>query len=156
MTMKLLMQSTLWVLLVLVGVSWGQEAGAQADMNPTAESEVRSLESDMGRLLIKGEFEKYAALLTEDFVRTTRNGTVQSKREFMEEVRTPEKRVLDVIPEEVQVRVYGESAIVSGHASVLSREHGRVSTVFSRYTEVFVKRQGHWLLAAQQETAVRK
>ena len=63
---------------------------------------------------------------------------------------------LDAIPEELEVRVFGEAAILTGHLTTLVRQNGRVTTTFLRATEVFVKRDEKWFLAGSQYTRVQK
>jgi ketosteroid isomerase-like protein len=152
----MLKSSLLWILLVAVGVCLGQEAGVKADANAAAQAEVQNLELELAKLLVKGDWEQYAASLTDDYVRTTTKGNIQNKQEFMDEVRAPEKKVLDMIPEELQVRVYGDSAILTGHLTMLARQQGRVTTSFSRYSRMFVKRNNRWMVAAEQGTTVLK
>ena len=152
----MLKSSMLWILLVTVGVSLGQEAGVKADANSAAQAEVQNLELELAKLLVKGDWAQYADSLTDDYVRTTTKGNVQNKQEFMYEVRAPEKKVLDMIPEELQVRVYGDSALLTGHLTMLARQQGRVTTSFSRYSKMFVKRNNRWMVAAEQGTTVLK
>jgi ketosteroid isomerase-like protein len=152
----MLKKSWVWILLVAVGLSVAQEAGIKADTNPAAEAEIKNVEMELAKLLVKEDWDKYAAFLTEDYVRTTSKGNVQNKQEFMGDVRSPDKKVLDMMPEELQVRVFGESAILTGHLTMLARQNGRVTTSFSRYTKIFVKRNDRWMLAAEQSTTVLK
>jgi ketosteroid isomerase-like protein len=66
------------------------------------------------------------------------------------------EKILDLSPEDLKIRVYGETAIVTGHFTLVQRRNGRVDTFFARQTDVFLKRGGRWLLAASHATSVPK
>lgn len=144
------------ILLAVCLPTLAQEAGLKADTNPSAESEVKKLEADLDKLLVQGDWDQYAAHLSDDYLRTENNGTVKNKAEVLTDLRSEAKKLLDVIPEELQVRVYGDTAILTGHLSALTRQNGRVTTVFSRITGTYIKRNGIWFLAALQQTTVLK
>jgi ketosteroid isomerase-like protein len=152
------MMELCFAIILLIGClpSLAQEAGLKADINPSAESEVKKLEADLDKLLVQGDWNQYAAHLSDDYVRTENNGTVKNKAEVLTELRSETKKLLDVIPEELQVRVYGDTAILTGHISALTRQNGRVTTIFSRITETYIKHNGSWFLAALQQTTVLK
>ncbi|MBZ5722810.1 MAG: nuclear transport factor 2 family protein [Acidobacteriia bacterium] len=133
-----------------------QDATLKADANPPAESEVKKAEADLAKLLVQADWDQYAARLSDDYVRTENNGDVKTKAEVLADLRSGKSKLLDVIPEELQVRLYGDTAILTGHLSALTRQNGRVTTVFSRITETFVKHNGSWFLAALQQTTVLK
>ena len=61
-----------------------------------------------------------------------------------------------MIPEELQVVTYGDTAVATSHVSILSRQNGKVITTFSRFTDVYVQREGKWYMVASQATAVSK
>ena len=147
--------------LAIILLTWclpalAQEAVLKADANPSAESEVKKLEVDLDKLLVQGDWDQYAAHLSDDYLRTENNGTVKNKAEVLSDLRSEAKKLLDVIPEELQVRVYGDAAILTGHLSALTRQNGRVTTVFSRITETYIRHNGIWFLAALQQTTVLK
>jgi ketosteroid isomerase-like protein len=143
----------LWLAAMMVPAS-AQEA-MRADANSPAEEEVKKTELDMAQLVVHGDWDRYAAYLVDDYSASDRNGTMQDKAETMATLRGKEK-VLDLSPEELKVRVYGDTAIVSGHFTIVQRRNGRVDTFFSRQTHVFLKRSGRWFLAASHETSVGK
>lgn len=59
---------------------------------------------------------------------------------------TVEERKLD----EVKVRVYGDAAIVTGHITEARKgKDGKTSEFKGRFTDVWVKQNGKWLLATR-------
>ena len=57
---------------------------------------------------------------------------------------------------DVQVRVYGDTAVVTGRALQQGVENSKDYSGENRFTRVYVKRQGHWVSVALQVTLVTK
>ncbi len=145
----------LWLLaMVLVVPAFAQDA-MRADANPSSEAEIQKLETDLAQMIVHADWEQYSAHLVDDYSESDRNGVVQDKAATMAALRGHDK-VLDLAPEDLKIRIYGDTAIVTGHFTLVQRRNGRVDTFFARQTDVFVKRGGRWLLAASQATSVAK
>jgi hypothetical protein len=56
----------------------------------------------------------------------------------------------------VKVRVYGDTAIATGHIAVVYRQKDRTGLGELRYTNVYVKRQGVWKAVSGQVTPINK
>lgn len=144
--------------LLLVGLvlpGFAQES-MRADANGSAEDEIKKLEVDMAQMIVHASWDQYAAGLMDDYAASDRNGVVQDKAAIMTALRSGQEKVLDLAPEELKIRIYGDTAIVSGHYTLVQRRNGRVDTFFARQTDVFLKRGGRWLLAASQATSMAK
>jgi hypothetical protein len=96
--------------------------------------------------------------VADDYVLITPNGTTRTRRDVISELATPGMKMDPFEPIEVQVRIYGDSAIVVGR--MLQRfTLGRVRyTNDLRYTDVYVKRKGRWVLVSghASNVAVRR
>lgn len=96
--------------------------------------------------------------LADDYMLITPSGTSRTKRDVISELATPGLKMDPFEPIEVQVRIYGESAIVVGR--MLQRfTLGRVHYANDlRYTDVYVKKKGRWLLVSghASNVAVRR
>ena len=151
------MRKSLWISVlfaVLSQSSLAQESRLKADNN--AAKSIEKLEIDTAKLLIAGKWDEYAASLSEDFVRTTANGTLEHKQQAWSEFRTGTNRLLDMIPEELNVTTYGDTAVATSHLTILGRRNGKVTTTFLQCTDVLVQRDGHWFVIASQATPVAK
>lgn len=149
----------IWYLTILIATlispAFPQEA-MRADAGSSAEAEVNKAETEMAQMIVHGEWDQYAARLMDDYALSDRNGVIQTKAATMAALRDGKEKVLDLAPEELNIRVYGDTAIVTGHFTMVQRRSGRVDTFFSRQTDVFLRRGGKWLLAASQATTVSK
>jgi ketosteroid isomerase-like protein len=144
------------ILLVALGLPVPAQETLRADTNTAAEDEIRKVELDLAQTMIRGEWDSYAAHLMDDYERAASNGTTENKAAVMTHLRSGSEKVLDLTPEELKIRVYGDTAILTGHFTLVQRRNGRVDTYFTRETEVFLRRNGRWLLATEHATTVAK
>jgi len=142
--------------LLLNVVALAQTESIRAENDAAAETALRSAEDELGKLMVEGHVDEYASQLSDDFVATTSSGRVETKQEFISDVRSGGKKFLDFSSDDVQVHAYGDVAIVSGRRTAVVRAGGKVITSVSRFTDVFLKRDNHWWLASSQDTPLTK
>jgi hypothetical protein len=84
--------------------------------------------------------------VTDDYVLVTPSGVLYTKRDVIREVSTPGLKMSPYEPVEVQIRLYGDTAIVIGR--IMQRfTIGRIRYANDlRYTSIYAKRRGRWLL----------
>jgi ketosteroid isomerase-like protein len=104
--------------------------------------------------MIQGDLTALEGLLAEDLAYTHSNGQIETRAQFLESLRSGKLRYLAAVPSDVNVRVYGETAVVTGRAEMKVSSQGQELTVTARFTEVWVKSGGAWKLAAWQSTRV--
>jgi ketosteroid isomerase-like protein len=87
---------------------------------------------------------------------SSRTGAMQSKMEVLTSMKT-DKSVLDSLElSDLNVRVEGNNAVVTGVNHVIGRDDkGQSIDRMTRFTDVFVKRDGRWQVLATQGTAVK-
>jgi ketosteroid isomerase-like protein len=127
--------------------SAAQGSGVRADTDVAATGAVEKLEIELCGLLVRGEWQMYAANLTDDYVRVL-PGKIQSKAEVLEEFRTSTEKTVAMTPEKMQTRIYGKTAVVI--IDLLTRDRtpdGTITENRGRATKVFVRRNGRWYLA---------
>jgi hypothetical protein len=92
--------------------------------------------------------------LAEDYVLITPTGGVKSKRDIVRELSAPGMRMDPFDTSEVQLRMYGDSAVVTGRMKQKFVMGGARYTNDVRYTDVYVKRKGRWLLVSAHASTV--
>ena len=119
----------------------------RADDDAQAIEAVKQVEVELCALLVKGEWDEYAQHLTDDYVRII-GGTLQTKQEVLNEFRTSSTKTIEMTPEKMDVRVYGDTAVVVIELRTRNRNaDGSVQEGRGRPTKVFVRRNGRWYLA---------
>ena len=86
-------------------------------------------------------------ILAEDFILRNPAGTDLNKTEFLKLVQAIPARILSVRGENLKVNVYGQTAVLTGaQRSTTQGDNGKEETSAAAFTDIFIKRQGRWLL----------
>ena len=132
---------------VVVLTAPAQKSDIRADNNPEAVESVRKFELELCDLIVRGEWDAYASHITDDYIRIL-PGKIQSKEEVLNEFRTSNTKTISMVPEQMDVRIYGDTAImVIQLRSSEQTPDGRSIDHRGRPTKVFVRRNGKWFLA---------
>jgi ketosteroid isomerase-like protein len=94
--------------------------------------------------------------LADDFLLITVNGAVLKKDDVVRDLARPDFSMEPYEPTEVQVRVYGDTAVVTGRVLQRFIRHGKRYEVDARYTDVYARRKGRWWLVTAQASPVMK
>ena len=130
-------------LVTTCGAAWGSTLSA--DRNDAAEAEVKALELHLAKLLVAHNFDEYEKYLSTDYSRISPTGTVESREQVMKSFRaSPPGGAME--PTELEVKVYGDTAILTGKLAVTTGGTVR----HSRFRKVFIRRGGQWLLVSLQ------
>ena len=91
-------------------------------------------------------------ILADDLSYTHSSGRLETKAEFIANATSGGSRYRALSQEDVKVRQYGDTAIVTGHGTV-HVESSRGDNKFPiRFIDVYAKRDGAWRMVAWQST----
>jgi ketosteroid isomerase-like protein len=93
--------------------------------------------------------------LAEDYVAITPLGQVITKGDTVAARKSGQLRYDSIEINDVVVRVYGNTAIVTARANVKGIDLGEEFNGAYRFTRVWVRRNGRWLAASYQATVTR-
>ena len=148
---------------VLAGLEsgWAQgnlpsAAPMRANGSASVEEELKTLELKLADLIIRGDWDEYEKHLAADYTRVAADAKLENKDEVMSAFRKGPRKIIVMEPEDLRVVIYGEAAVMQGHVTTSVRESGHVNTRNERFTEVFVRQDGQWRMAAEQETSMGK
>lgn len=130
-------------LLTMCGVAWG--AVLSADRNNAAEKEIKALELHLAKLLVARKFDEYERYLSTDYSRISPTGAVESREQVMKSFRTSAPGG-EMEPSQLEVKVYGDTAILTGKLAVTKAGAVR----HSRFRKVFIRRGEQWFLVSLQ------
>jgi hypothetical protein len=105
-------------------------------------------EQTIGRAIAEGNVSVVEDLLAEDFVGTTPEGTVLTREEVVVSLFSPAYDIESLDNTDIDVRVYGEAAVVVGRGIVRGRYNGQDASGQFRYTRVWAQRGGRWYAVA--------
>ncbi|HEY5883407.1 MAG TPA: DUF4440 domain-containing protein [Pyrinomonadaceae bacterium] len=130
----------------------GQDNSGQEPKNTKIEQEIRRLEREWFDSYISGDRAAFDRIVADDVVITYGNGRVGNKSEAMVEIKTAADSSYSLTSDEIQVRVYGDTAVVTGRVTEKGTFNGRNVNSQSRYTDVWLRRNGRWQVVAAQNT----
>jgi ketosteroid isomerase-like protein len=96
----------------------------------------------------KGDVDYLVEFLDETFTLTDTRGQVTSREQNLAEVRKREPRYDVFRNHDMKVRVYGDSAVVTGITSIKGTSGGTAFAVDVRFTDTLLKRDGNWRMVA--------
>ena len=109
----------------------------QSDANPQAIAEIKDVESTLSDLIVKGRWDEYAKSLASDYVRTIGEGAAEGREKVLVTLRSGEPRIVAMIPEELDVHVYGDTAILTGNLTITASQDRKVREMHGRCTRGF-------------------
>ena len=126
-------------------------AGAAVPGAPaTAAAEVERVERELVAAISAGDMAAYDRIVANDYVAYSDTGAALTKPEIIASYRTGARKYLALAVGDVKVRVFGNTAIFSGHTSGTRIEDGGKPVPNRvRYFRVFVRRQGQWRAVMQ-------
>lgn len=96
------------------------------------------------------------ANMADDFRQIDAYANVANKGEFLEGIVDPKLTIDPYGVEDFDVRVYGDTALLTGRTKLSGTYDGSRFTSHYRYTDVYVKRDGRWQVVNVQITKVRE
>lgn len=134
-----------------------QQVPAHAD-GIAASEEIKALEMKLADLIVRADWDAYAAHLASDYVHTRDNGHVEGKEQVMASLSDINRKVIvmEMEPSDAIIHIYGDTAVANAEFTTRVRDSGQVKSRRVRLTDVFVKRNSEWSLIAEQETLIGK
>jgi ketosteroid isomerase-like protein len=82
------------------------------------------------------------------------DGTVLDKKGEIESLKSGDIALTEMTPSEMNVRMYGEAAVITGRSTIKAKVKGQEVSGEYRFTDVWVKRSNRWLAVASQVTRI--
>jgi ketosteroid isomerase-like protein len=118
-----------------------------------ASSAVGRLDEERTEAMVKGDLAALERLLADDLTYAHSSTKVDTKAVFIENLRSGASKYRGFQREESNTRLFGDSAVNTGVATVSVENQGQAPATFKiRYTDVWVKRDGKWQMVAWQST----
>jgi ketosteroid isomerase-like protein len=121
-----------------------------------AEVAVLDAESHRFRAQVEKDVATLNALLADDVSYTHSSGVRQTKAEYIKDIESGNMVYKAIEPSDQKVRVYGNTAVITGAVRIAVSVAGTERAVELLYTDVHVKRDGRWQLVAWQSTTKAK
>lgn len=117
------------------------------------------LERDIGKANIERDYAFFDRVEAEEFIFTGADGSLLTKQEDLKglkEPASPDVALLAYDVDEMNVLLYEKAAVVTGRVTTKRRYKGAESSSQSRFTDVFVWRDGRWQIVAGHSSRLPK
>ena len=116
--------------------------------------ELRKIEDQLAQSWKKGDCEAWGANLDGEWSVIHVTGAIMTKAQVLALCKAPESRFEAFNVDEIVVRSFGDAAVVTGR-TVVTTSGAAPQTVTLRFTDVFVRRSGRWLIVASHGTLLQ-
>jgi ketosteroid isomerase-like protein len=138
-----------------LGIFAAEYAWLRPAASADGDSNVRDLEDRLNEAIVQGDVATFDRLFADDFTHTSQDGTFRTRAEWLKGRVQGKSNYVSYEVADRQIRVYGETAVVTGLAKPSWREDdGSLASGKFRLLRVWVKRAGHWQVVAFQSTRI--
>ncbi len=112
------------------------------------EQEIRRLDAQRSEAILKGDIPMLEQLMTDDFTYTHSSGNVQTKAEFLGDMKNGTWAYKSLDLSGVNLRIFGDTAVLTGRCDMTGVMKGKNIKLWMHFTEVYTRSNGrwHWLL----------
>jgi len=136
------------VLLVTAALAAAQKKSGSRAQHISVEQTIRKLDEERIQAQIHADAAALDRLYANDFIGVGPSGTVRTKPQVIADFTSGTLKFQSITTDDVQVRVYGNTAVETGRSTMKGEDKGKTVPQETRFTRVWVKQQGRWLLVA--------
>jgi ketosteroid isomerase-like protein len=129
---------------VMLGSAW-----AQSD-----EEQLKKLETDRAAAAVKGDVATIEKQTSDDYTFINLYGQMSDKSQMVNAFKTGRTKLTSDEVSDMKVRVYGDTAVITGKVDVAGTMAGKDTKAQIMFTRVYVKKGGQWQSVAFQQTRV--
>ena len=141
------------LLIAALNTAQSQSASKKTTAASKAELELRAIEETRRQAIKQGDEKTLDRIYADDFSGIAGSGQIINKEQLMAVFKRNDPRVV-FTTDEITVRIFGKTALFIGLLMGRTSDGEVVSA--SRFTHVFVRRNGRWECVAGQSTALAR
>ncbi len=142
---------------VAAGAAWlwccGSLQAVAADPN-SAVAALSRIADDWDKAIVRKDETAIAGNMAEDFRMIDKSGNVEAKQAFVAGIMDPKLRIDPYTVEEFDVRIYGDTALLSGRTRMTGEYDGKPFESNYRYIDIYVRKSGKWKIVSVQITSL--
>ncbi|MFC3550421.1 nuclear transport factor 2 family protein [Lysobacter cavernae] len=127
---------------------------APAMAGDAAPAELLAIDASWNELRLKSDTAGLDRLIADDWLLTHSDGRTQTKPDYLEELRTRSRSNQAIGNEDVVLRRYGDTAVVTGTSVQSGVSKGQPWSGRFRFTRVWVQRDGQWRMVASHSSRI--
>ena len=110
----------------------------------TSEEELLKVEKEFAKAIVKNDLEGIERLVAVDWIIVGPDGEIVERARFFEVIKSGAMTHDTMESEDFRIRVYGDSAVVTGITRTKGKFMGQEFSTQERSTDVFINRDGQW------------
>ena len=122
----------------------------------TSEEELLRVEKEFAEAIVKNDLEGIERLVADDWIIIGPDGEIVERSRFFEVIKSGAMTHDTMESEDFRIRIYGDSAVVTGITRTKGKFMGQEFSTKERATDVFVKRDGRWQCVLTHLTRLSK
>ena len=136
------------LLLTVAPMGVAQKQSARDSHRIRVEEAIRRVDNERIQAQIHADEMALDRIYAADFIGVGPSGRVRTKPQVISDFTSGDLKFQSITTDDVQVRVYGNTAVETGRSTMIGEDKGQTVPRDTRFTRVWVKRQGRWLLVA--------
>ena len=112
------------------------------------------MKQDRAQATVKGDTAFLDQNTADDYTFISPRGALRTKAQILADFKSGEIKFEGYDLDDLQVRVYGDTAVVTGRSTQKGKAYGQDAAGQYRFTRVYVKKDGSWKSVAFQSTRV--
>jgi ketosteroid isomerase-like protein len=142
-----------FVSLVLAAAMPVQAEQPKADSDAAISQTLQAMEQAWLDAEKNNDAAAFEQIVADDWIAVNPDGKSQTKAERAAEIKTA--HVVSATLGDMRVRVFGDTAVVTGTDDEITMTDGKKSSDHYVWTDVFLKRNGKWLAVASQTAQIK-
>jgi ketosteroid isomerase-like protein len=139
--------------LVLFAAVFVQAQRPKSDTDAAVSEKLQAIEEDWLNAEKYHDAAAFEKIVADDWIAITPEGKSQTKAQRAVEIKTA--RTTSATLGDMKVRVFGDTAVVTGTDDEMTAEGSKESSDHYVWTDVFLKRNGKWLAVASQTALIK-
>ena len=135
-------------ILTVAPLTLAQKQSARGTQTERVAAAIRKLDEQRVQAQIHADKAALDRIYADDFIGVGPSGTVRTKPQVISDFTSGELKFQSITTDDVQVRVYGNTAVETGRSTMIGEDKGKAVPRDNRFTRVWVKQQGRWRLVS--------
>jgi uncharacterized protein (TIGR02246 family) len=136
------------MMLAVTSIALRQKQSAKKDQRRNVEQTIRRLDDQRIQAQVHADATALNRIYADDFIGVGPSGTVRAKPQVIADFTSGDLKFQSITTDEVQVRVYGNTAVETGRSTMTGQDKGKDVPRDTRFTRVWLNQRGRWRLVA--------
>jgi ketosteroid isomerase-like protein len=146
----------LFLFLAAISVNAQGAGGSKADSVEEIQRQILKSEDQQNTALLKNDADLLGSMCAEELAWTNASGVLFTKDQMLADLKSGKQKNDTIEHQDVRLHIYGTTVVVTGVSTSTYHYNGKAFVGSRRFTNVWVKQGGRWLLAVHHVTPIAK